>query len=245
MRYLEYVILCLFLVIAGCTNKKSIIPDNYFPSEIYASAQKKLQNGNYTSAIKDLEELENLYLSGFYMQQVQLDLIYAYYKSANLSMAKVSIDRFLRLNPIHQNIDYVLYVRGLTNMMLDENKLQEFFGIDRSDRSLEYSREAFNDFSQLIRDYPDSKYNIDVTKYLVYLKERLAKHNLCIVKYYNKLDAYVAIVNRVEKMLRDFPDIKATQQALPYMEKAYRELQLNNQIDKTEKIKNKSKLIFR
>ncbi len=39
-----------------------------------------------------------------------------YYKNADLPLAQAAIDRFMRLNPTHPNIDYVIYMRGLTNM---------------------------------------------------------------------------------------------------------------------------------
>ena len=57
-----------------------------------------------------------------------------------------------------------------------------------------------------------------------------------MVQYYTKRGAYVAVVNRVEQMLKDYPDTQATHDALPLMESAYRELQLNNQADKVAKI---------
>lgn len=225
----------LSLMLAGCSSNKDAVPDNP-PSEIYAYAQKKLQDGNYKGAIKELEALDNRYPFGPYAQQVQLDLIYAYYKSADLPLAQASIDRFLRLNLTHPNVDYVLYMRGLTDMALDDSALQGFFGVDRSDRNPEHARAAFRYFIQLIRGYPNSQYVMDATKRLVYLKGRLAKYELSVVEYYNKRGAYVAVANRVEQMLRDFPDTQATRQALPYMEKAYRELQLNDQADKVKKI---------
>jgi outer membrane protein assembly factor BamD len=68
--------------------------------------------------------LDNRYPFGPYSQQVQLDLIYAYYKNADLPLAQAAIDRFMRLNPTHPNIDYVMYMRGLTNMALDDSALQ-------------------------------------------------------------------------------------------------------------------------
>ncbi len=71
----------------------------------------------------------------------------AYYKNADLPLAQAAIDRFMRLNPTHPNIDYVIYVRGLTNMALDDSALQGFFGVDRSDRDPQHARDAFNDFS--------------------------------------------------------------------------------------------------
>ncbi|MBN3196700.1 outer membrane protein assembly factor BamD [Pectobacterium versatile] len=226
----------LSLALAGCSsNSKDAVPDSP-PSEIYANAQQKLQDGNFKAAITQLEALDNRYPFGPYSQQVQLDLIYAYYKSAELPLAQASIDRFLRLNPTHPNVDYVLYMRGLTDMALDDSALQGFFGVDRSDRDPQYARTAFRDFSKLIQGYPNSQYATDANKRLVYLKERLAKYELSVAQYYTKRGAYVAVVNRVEQMLRDYPDTQATKTALPLMENAYRELQLAAQADKIAKV---------
>ncbi|MEH2922828.1 outer membrane protein assembly factor BamD [Samsonia erythrinae] len=226
----------LSLALAGCSsNSKDAVPDSP-PSEIYANAQQKLQDGNFKAAITQLEALDNRYPFGPYSQQVQLDLIYAYYKSAELPLAQASIDRFLRLNPTHPNVDYVLYMRGLTDMALDNSALQGFFGVDRSDRDPQYARTAFRDFSRLIQGYPNSQYATDANKRLVYLKERLAKYELSVAQYYTKRGAYVAVVNRVEQMLRDYPDTQATKEALPLMENAYRELQLAAQAEKVAKI---------
>ena len=225
----------LSLALAGCSSSKDAVPDNP-PSEIYATAQQKLQDGNFKAAITQLEALDNRYPFGPYSQQVQLDLIYAYYKSADLPMAQASIDRFMRLNPTHPNIDYVLYMRGLTDMALDDSALQGFFGVDRSDRDPEHARQAFRDFSQLVQRYPNSQYSADATKRLVYLKDRLAKYELSVAQYYTKRGAYVAVVNRVENMLRNYPDTQATRDALPLMENAYKQMNLTAQADKVAKI---------
>ncbi|ANI31084.1 membrane biogenesis protein [Yersinia entomophaga] len=225
----------LSLVLTGCSSNKDVVPDNP-PSELYATAQQKLQDGNFKGAITQLEALDNRYPFGPYSQQVQLDLIYAYYKSADLPLAQASIDRFMRLNPTHPNIDYVLYMRGLTDMALDDSALQGFFGIDRSDRDPQHARAAFRDFNQLIQSYPNSQYATDAQKRLVFLKDRLAKHELAVAKYYTKRGAYVAVINRVEQMMRNYPDTKATRDALPLMENAYKQIQLNAQADKVSKV---------
>lgn len=225
----------LSLALAGCSSSKDQVPDSP-PSELYATAQQKLQDGNFKGAITQLEALDNRYPFGPYAQQVQLDLIYAYYKNADLPMAQAAIDRFMRLNPTHPNIDYVVYMKGLTDMALDDSALQGFFGIDRSDRDPEHARAAFRDFSQLLRNWPNSQYATDARKRLVYLKDRLAKYELSVAQFYTKREAYVAVVNRVEQMLKDYPDTQATRTALPLMENAYRKLQLNAQADKVAKL---------
>lgn len=225
----------LSLALAGCSSNNEVSPDSS-PAEIYSTGQQKLQDGNYSAAIKQFEALDNRYPFGPYAQQVQLDLIYAYYKSAELPMAIATIDRFMRLNPTHPNIDYVLYMRGLTAMALDDSMLQGFFGIDRSDRDPQHALVAFKDLSQLVRYYPNSQYSNDASKRLVYLKDRLAKFDLSVVEYYNKRGAYVAVVNRVQQMLRDYPDTEATHKALTYMEIAYKEMGLDNEANKVGSI---------
>jgi outer membrane protein assembly factor BamD len=225
----------LSLALTGCSTSKDAVPDSP-PSEIYASAQEKLQDGNFKGAITLLEVLDNRYPFGPYSQQVQLDLIYAYYKSADLPLALASIDRFIRLNPMHPNIDYVIYMRGLTNMALDDSELQTFFGVDRSDRDPQQAIAAFRDFNLLIQQHPKSQYATDAYKRLVFLKERLAKYEFAVAEYYTRRGAYVAVVNRVEQMIRDFPDTQSTRNALPLMENAYRQLQLDSQAEKVAKL---------
>ncbi|QBH97902.1 outer membrane protein assembly factor BamD [Limnobaculum zhutongyuii] len=223
----------LSLTLAGCSS--DTVPDNP-PSEMYATAQEKLQSGNFRGAITELEALDNRYPFGPYSQQVQLDLIYAYYKADELPMAQATIDRFARLNPTHPNIDYVMYMRGLTDMAFDGNTVQDFFGIDRSDRDPQHARAAFRDFTQLVQNFPQSAYAADAQKRLVALHNRLANYELSVAQYYTKRGAFVAVVNRVEQMMRDYPDSKATRNALPLMENAYRQLNLASQADKVKKI---------
>ncbi|MBN0712522.1 outer membrane protein assembly factor BamD, partial [Pseudomonas aeruginosa] len=119
--------------------------------------------------------------------------------------------------------------RGLTNMALDDSALQGFFGVDRSDRDPQHARDAFNDFSKLVRGYPNSQYATDAYKRMVFLKDRLAKYELSVVDYYTDRGAWVAVVNRVEGMMRNYPDTQATRDALPKMENAYRQMQMNAQ----------------
>lgn len=237
MTHMKYLVTVatLSLALAGCSISKNIVPDKP-PSEIFATAQQKIQDGNFKGAITQLEALDNRYPFGPYSQQVQLSLIYTYYKSGDLPLAQASIDRFIRLNPMHPNIDYVMYMRGLTNMALDNSTLQGFFGIDRSDRDPLHARAAFRDFSQLIEHAPNSQYLTDAHKRLIYLKNRLAKYELSVVEYYTKRSAYVAAINRVEQMLREYPDTKATRDALPLMERAYKRLQLNSEAEKVAKL---------
>lgn len=226
----------LGLALVGCSGLWTSEP-NIPPSTIYPFIQEKLHDGNFKAAIKQLEALDHQYPFGPSSQQVKLDLIYAYYKNKNFSLARAAIEHFMRLNPTHPNIDYVIYMKGLIDMALDDADMQEFFiSIDHSDRDQIYIRDAFSDFSQLLNDYPNSQYAADAQKRLVFLKERLAKYELLVAKFYTKRNAYVAVVNRVEGMIKDYPDTQATHEALTLMENAYRQLHMTTEADKVAKI---------
>ncbi|VFP78718.1 Outer membrane protein assembly factor BamD [Candidatus Erwinia haradaeae] len=207
---------------SGSVNTQSEQP----PSYIYNNAGNILHDGNVQSTIQKLETFCNRYPYGPYIQQAQINLIYAYYKNDNLSMALELIDRFIRANPDHKNIDYVIYIRGLTNMARDKNFLQDFIGINRSDRDLIYTKNALQDFKQLLQNYPKSTYAEETKKHLSYLRERQAQYELSIAEFYSQRKAYLAVINRVEGILRDYPNTKAIHQALPLMEHAYRQLKL-------------------
>lgn len=219
MKYLMAVSI-LSLLVTGCSSNKNAGTESS-STDIYNSSQEKLQSGNYKEAIKLLETLNNRYPFSAYAQQTQLNLIYAYYKSSELLLAIATIDRFIRLNPTHPNIDYVLYMRGLIAQALDDSALQDFFGIERSERNPQHTLVAFRNFSQLVHFYPNSLYATDASKRLVFLKEHLAKYELAIIKYYNKRGAYIAVINRTEQMLKNYPDTQSTRNALKYMEIAY------------------------
>lgn len=51
---------------------------------------------------RKLEALDSRYPFGAYSEQVQLDLIYAYYKNDDLALGLATIERFTRLNPTHE-----------------------------------------------------------------------------------------------------------------------------------------------
>ncbi|AKC32439.1 outer membrane protein assembly factor BamD [Candidatus Pantoea carbekii] len=238
MIYKKHLILIIILNlgIVDCADLSFPLP-KMLPSEIYETAQKKLQANNFQDAITQLEILNNRYPFGPYSQQVQLDLIYAYYKNNNFSLAQTVIKNFIHLNSTHANIDYVIYMKGLINMTLDQKIFWSILKIvDSSDRDSKYALDAWHDFLELLRKYPKSYYAADAYKRLIYLKERIAKYELQVVEFYINHRAYIAAVKRVESMLKNYPDTLSTYKALPLMEHAYYHLKMPEEAKKVTKI---------
>lgn len=223
-------------ILLGCSSKKEV-PD--IPaSQLYSQAQTQMNSGNWIDAIAQLEALDSRYPFGAYSKQVQLDLIYSYYKNNNIALTLASIDHFIRLNPTSDKMDWILYMRGLSHMEQDRTFSHDLLNIDRSDRDPEPAKKAFRDFKQLIITYPKSQYNNDAKSRMVFLKNRLANYELAIVNYYIRRGAWIAAIDRGQDLLSFYSDTKAAREVLPYMLTAYNKLGLKKPASRIEKLIN-------
>lgn len=211
------------------------VPDRS-PQARYQEAKEAINVELYTRAIAILSELETRYPFGPLSRQVQIDLMFAYYKSGQYEQALPAIDRFLRLNPNHPQTDYVYYIRGLVNMETGVNSFQDFFGMENADKDMETTREAFSDFKKLITTYPDSKYVTDARKRMVHLLDKMARHEIVIAKYYLRRDAFVAALNRCKYVLEYYQQSSSVKEALELMVEAYDRLGLPEMKADTEKV---------
>ncbi|MDM7859795.1 outer membrane protein assembly factor BamD [Alteromonas sp. ASW11-36] len=219
------------LVMSGCSssdNEEQIVSANQGAETLYEQAKRQMDAGNFAGAATTLSTLDSRFPFGPLSHQVQLDLIYSYYKSGKQDQALATIDRFIRLNPNHSDVDYAHYMRGLTNMETDNNLFQDLMNIDRSDRDPSKSREAFEDFRRLIEKFPNSKYAADAQKRMLYIKNRLASYEIAIARFYMRRQAYVAAANRGRYVLEHYPDSNQVQQALEIMVVCYDELKLED-----------------
>jgi outer membrane protein assembly factor BamD len=241
-RLLAPVLLGAMVSVAGCSssdNEEKAVLANMGAQQLYDRAKQSMEVGNFSAAAQTLSALDSRYPFGPLSHQVQLDLIYSYYKSGKNEETLATIDRFIRLNPNHSDVDYAYYMRGLTNMESDSNLFQELMNIDRTDRDPSKSRAAFEDFRRLIQQYPDSKYAADAKQRMVHIKDRLARYEIAIARFYMRRQAYVAAANRGRYVIEHFPNTTQVQQAREIMVSSYEQLgldELRNNAMKTLKL---------
>ncbi|WP_448569073.1 outer membrane protein assembly factor BamD [Thalassotalea ganghwensis] len=228
---LRTLFLTAVILLAGCSSSEKAEVDevpNKSAQALFSDAREALDNGLYQKAIQVLSAIDSRFPYGPISHQVQLDLIYAYYKSGDSAQGIALTDRFLRLNPTHVNVDYVYYMRALINLETEANLFQDLAGIDRSDRDATAAREAFNDFKTIITQYPESKYAADARKRMMEIKSRLAKYELKVAKFYMKRDAYASAANRGRYIIENFSRSAEVEQALEIMIEAYEKMGLTD-----------------
>ncbi|NVK39742.1 MAG: outer membrane protein assembly factor BamD [Oceanospirillaceae bacterium] len=227
MRFVKVIgILTLVSLMSACSmfgGDKEDEPD--IPEQqLYTEALDALDAGNFTLAVEKLQLLEARYPFGRFSEQAQLELIYAYYRNYEPEAARAAADRFIRLHPNHENIDYAYYLKGLTSFEEDQSLVARFFPIDESKRDPGAALESFESFSTLVSRYPESQYAPDSLKRMQYLKNRLAQYEVHVANYYMKRGAYVAAANRARYVVENLQETPAVPTALAIMADAYTEL---------------------
>ena len=228
---IKSIILVLAMGLAGCSssdnNAIQAVPDRSAQS-LFGDAREALDNNLYQRAIQLLSAIDTRYPYGPISHQVQIDLIYAYYKSGYAAQGTALADRFLRLNPTHPNVDYVYYMRALINLSTESNLFQGMAGIDRSDLDPAASRDAFKDFKTILTDYPQSKYAADARLRMLEIKSRLAKYELSVADFYLQREAYASAANRGRYIVEYYSPSKEVEKALEIMIICYEKLGLDD-----------------
>jgi outer membrane protein assembly factor BamD len=234
--------LIFLLWLSGC----GLLPEvqdetkSWSAQKLYTEAKSQMDEGGYEKAIKYFESLEARYPYGRYAQQAQIEVAYAYFKSNEPVSAVAACDRFIKLHPNHPNVDYAFYLKGLVNFNGDLGLLGAIANQDMSERDPKSARESFESFKELTTRFPDSKYAPDAVVRMKYLVNALASQEVHVARYYFKRGAYVAVVNRCQSALRQYPQAPATEEALALMVKAYDAMGVTDLRDDTMRVMQKN-----
>lgn len=226
----------LLLAACGTAVKEVDVTAGWSAEQLYRSAKRHLEKADYTIAIEKYETLESRYPFGKFATQAQLDVAYAYYKYDEPEAAIAATERFIKLNPRHEAVDYAYYLRGLVNFGRGGSILDAVYERDLAEYDKTILQAAFNDFHLLIRKYPKSIYALDARQRIVFLRNEIARADLKIAQYYASRDAWVAAANRAKSILQSYPRTTAIKPALEIQLQAYQQLGLDDLATDTQRI---------
>lgn len=201
--------------------------------QFYRRALEQLNSSNFTGAIATYQALESRFPFGRFAAQAQIEIVYAYYRNGDMEAARAAADRFIRLHPDNENIDYAYYMRGLSSFRDSGGLMNRIIPIDYTKRDPGRAQESFNDFSQLLALYPDSAYAADARARMVYLRNNLAAYEIHVANYYLERRAYIAALRRGQYVVENFQGTPAVADGVAIMVEAYLRLGLNDLVDTT------------
>jgi outer membrane protein assembly factor BamD len=221
--------LAVFMWLPGCalfSGKDESRAENL--DKLYAEAREDIAGGSFDQAIKNLERLEARASGTLLGQQALLDLAYAQWKSGERASALASLERFTKLHPSSPAYDYALYLRGVVNFNDNLGLFGRLARQEVSERDQKASREAFQALSQLVQQFPDSKYAPDARVRMDFIVNSLAAYEVHVARYYFRRGAYLAAVNRAKQAVTEFDRVPAAEEALAIMVEGYGRLGLKD-----------------
>ena len=129
--------LSALVALAGCGvlgGKDTDETQGWSAQKLYGEAKDAMNAKTWDKAIKHLEKLEARYPYGRFAQQSQLDVAYCYWKNNERASALAAADRFIKLYPNHEYVDYVYYLKGLVNFNENVSMFAFLTSPDMTDR---------------------------------------------------------------------------------------------------------------
>ncbi len=224
----KYWLMFLGLFVIGCAEVE-FDPEKYqkySAQTLLDLGDRQFKKGEYLDAIRYYETLDALYPFEAETKIGQLKIIDAYYLENNYDLVLASTGRFIRLYPEDKTLDKVYYYRGLAHLEKGRTLGQRLFHSKLSRVDLDGFRLAFQDFNMVVSKYSDSEFAKDSRKKMLFIRNVLAEKELDIAKFYFEREAYIAAINRVRVLLKEYDGALQIKEGLILMEKAYQKLNL-------------------
>ena len=224
---------------AGCANNEESVEEAFLSgiADAYEKAQKALLVGNYRRSIQIFEALQARFPFSDLSKQIQLELMYAYYKSGSQEQAIDAADTFMRENPTHDKVDYAIYIKGLAYFERDPGMLERLFRKDLQNRPPREAQQSFSLFKRLVERYPASDYAADAEQRMIFLRNRLGSYENSVADYYMRRGAYVAAINRARNSLEEYNGADSGKQSLDILIEAYESLGMNKIAADTRRVR--------
>ena len=205
---------------------------------LYNKAHASLEYGDYSAATKQYQRLIARFPSGKYNQQAQLDLAYSQFKDNQPDDAYSTVNRFIKTYPANKHVDYAYYLRGLINFDRTSGMIERFIYRESSDtrRDQSYSLQAFDDFSELSRRFPDSAYTADARQRMIYLRNNLAQYEINVAEFYLRNKVYIGAADRAQYVIEHYQQAPQTGDALAILTRSYLALDHKELAAQTRKV---------
>ncbi len=222
-------LLVLLAVFAsGCSSNKYERDKEAAAATLYERGSKSMRTGNYQAASFYLEQLEARFPFSDHSKQAQLDLMYVYYKNDAPESAIDAADNFIRENPTHPRIDYAYYIKGLVYFPDERGFLDKLFRIDDNKRPPKGLDDSYLAFATLIERFPGSDYAEDSRERMIFLRNRLASHQIYIAEWYVRRGSFIAAANRARRVLEEYSGSTSAYQAMEMLALCYGKLGLKD-----------------
>jgi outer membrane protein assembly factor BamD len=213
-----YLLLLTLLVLTACS-ASTVVPPEKSAGAYFQEGEEFFAKGLYEDAIASWEKVRDSYYSPELNSLAELKIAEAHFLAADYIEAAVAYDAFLKNYPDNARVPDVLYQLGRAYSY-------QILAADQDQTSTVY---ALNAFTTLKDRFPQDRRMEQVQIYIDRCLNQLAASELNIGQFYLRTKAYAASVNRLEGLLKKYPNYYERDKAYYYLGQAYL---LNGEKDK-------------
>ena len=172
--------------------------------EAYKEGVKSLEEGDVLFAAKKFNEAEILFPQSKWAPKAALMAAYSYYSQDYYGDAISELERFLKIYPVHKNIDYAHYLLGISyyEQIVDETK------------DLQSIINAKKRFDFILKNYPNTEYAIDSQFKLDLIQDILAAKEMYVGRYYFEKKKWIPAINRFKYVIDEYDTTIYSEEAL-------------------------------
>ena len=228
----KFICLILLLVCISCTStdrdtnirSDEIILDD--PENLYKIAKLTFDQQEYELARKQFSEIKKLFPLSNEAIQSEIMIAFISYIQMDYDNAILNFKKITNKYPSHKDLDYVYYMRALCSYEQLNNA--QLDGIN--------NEIAINDFNQVIKRFPLSKYAKDSRQKIILVKSNQAAKHMTIGKFYLNEKKYTAALNRYKIVIEKYSETKFTPEALHRIVEIYYEIGLKEEANNTASV---------
>ena len=223
-----FLLFIIFTICISCsknTVKKTVIKEKSLDLQVleaYQEGMKSFNLGDVLYAAKKFNEAEILFPQSDWAPKSALMAAYSYYVQDYYGDAIAELQRFIKVYPLHKNLDYAYYLMGISyyEQIVDEKK------------DLQSIINAKQTFNIIIKDFPNTEYALDSEFKLDLINDLLASKEMYIGRYYFDKKKWIPAINRFRIIVDDYDTTIYAEEALHRLVEVYYTIGL---IDESEK----------
>jgi outer membrane protein assembly factor BamD len=166
----------------------------------YELGIKYLKRGYYVKALESFNRIRNYHRDDPLAVKAELAVADVYYRKSEWDQARLAYEDFLRMHPRHPDADYVVYRIGLSLY----RKAPRVAARDQT-----WTRQAVNTWAGFASRFPESEHQAEVDERYLECRDRLARKELLVARFYQQRKAWTAVAGRADGLVRSYPDSQA------------------------------------
>ena len=219
--------LALAPLLSGCgggTNDQAKTTAPPLPVEqLYNNGMDALNTRRLATAADQFNSIEENYPYSVWTGRAQLMEGYTQYLQNNYDQAIATLDRYIQLHPVGQDVAYAYYLRALCY----------YEQIEDVQRDQKNTIDAMNALREVANRYPGTVYARDARLKMDLCRDHLAGKEMAIGRWYENQHLYEAAINRFQRVVQDFQTTNHVPEALERLVEIYLKLGLRTQAERT------------